>query len=98
MLLNCDEPKACKRTVWVVEHRGKADFVAVIGELLARTYMEAQRLPVSLAALYAKVQRIEPAVLRALCKAALNTCCRWWAVTTRTSSPSDRACRRFWAA
>ncbi len=38
------EPKAGQRIVSVTEHRGKADFVAFIGELLTRSYAQARRV------------------------------------------------------
>lgn len=36
------EPKAGRRTVSVTERRGKADFVAFVGDLLTRTYAKAR--------------------------------------------------------
>lgn len=38
------EPKAGRRIVSVTEHRGKADFVAFIGELLSTAYAKARRI------------------------------------------------------
>ncbi|OGB13559.1 MAG: transposase [Burkholderiales bacterium RIFCSPLOWO2_12_67_14] len=38
------EPKAGQRTVSVTERRGKADFVAFVGDLLTRTYAKARRV------------------------------------------------------
>jgi hypothetical protein len=38
------EPKAGQRIVSVTEHRGKADFVAFIGELLGTAYAKARRI------------------------------------------------------
>jgi len=38
------EPKAGQRTVSVTEGRGKADFVAFVGDLLTRTYAKARRV------------------------------------------------------
>jgi hypothetical protein len=38
------EPKAGQRIVSVTEHRGKVDFVAFIGDLLANTYAKARRV------------------------------------------------------
>ena len=38
------EPKAGRRIVSVTEHRGKADFVAFIGELLSTAYAKARRV------------------------------------------------------
>lgn len=38
------EPKAGKRTVSVTERRGKADFVAFVGDLLTHTYAKARRV------------------------------------------------------
>lgn len=38
------EPKAGQRTVAVTERRGKADFVAFVGDLLTHTYAKARRV------------------------------------------------------
>jgi hypothetical protein len=38
------EPKAGQRVVSVTEHRGKADFVAFVGDLLTATYATARRV------------------------------------------------------
>ena len=46
------QPKAGTRTVVVTDRRGKADFVAFVGHLLATTYRTARRLHLVLDNLY----------------------------------------------